>query len=1785
MLSTRPSKQLSKRSISNEDGDTPSSCVSPPPTKQEKTVSSRLSKHSENIKQHQKSPVKDSADPLLSVSKLPTRGQRSSDKLRSRKPQHSPSDNSDKSKQDSSQNTNTDTTVKASEGTVANRRKDSASGDRFIFKSVSTEEESKQSSTSEIKLKEKETNKLDSITSPTSTDISTIQSIQNNDAIFTANAKVEVTQVADPLPGCDVVKAIPAQSPVADDNNAETDIKGRPHEGKEQAKLESSSHTQSDKSAQDQETLLPKNSPREVDISETTQLILNIKPDLIREKETNSAVLAQDTIPGNEDVNDMSAKPVVGDTIHSEIMTHFDEEGVIENNVSVKATKEVTFKGEVTRNSSPAKSGSKDQDAESKHVLSANSIGVSVDGNLANTDQQEQNEKGQTTNIILANDTLPSTLSIDSVKSKEDVGRKLPEALNIQTETVTVCEFPKNVENQTNKEPLLLAEDFERQKKGSKPTEKLNDAAVESSEEHSQSSCREEFKGITTEDEAEEEVTKPEKPSDLSLEEKSLQPDSEKGPQTVVTDALEEKSTKEEQARSVLHETTATVADKKHECEILLKEKSGSKEAQQAEQKMKASTVKNERLLTKDDKVKDESTDVKDKHAADIKEKQTPEIKATSTQMPDAKGNEKQKSLPNKTAQSEVSNQEDKKDFLTRDQLEDVKRTEENANRPTESKYPNANLEQKPETNKAPNKAMETDILLMDTTQKLTDSTESERKTETKNSSAPSLVNETVVVNADSEISIQQNQRSIIIGDQDEGIIKPEKNKSTESKCPNNKLEQEPERGGTKIEEKTMESQKTDTQELNCISTSTEGTRERTDIKNSSLSVVNNPGLEAANLEVSNEKKSVIVSDQIKATEKEDKNKTTESKHPNSNIQLEPDTVKTKALEKTSENLNIKTDTIQELNSVSTSAEGATEKTESKDLSEKSLNGVPTMIANSEVSNQQVQKPIIIGDQDKNITKPDKNKLGEAPEIVSTKVQEKTMKSQKADTTQELNSVSTSAECTRERTETKDSTLKSLVNTTGLVETSNSEVSNQKDRRIIVRDQIKDTEKVEKNVTEFKHPNSNLQQGPQSVRTKALEKTRECQNKKLDSIQELNSISSSAKGTKEKTETKDSSVKSFNLTPTAIANSKVGNQDVQIPVAVRDQDENITKLEKSQSTESNVQCPNKDLKQETDTVRKEKASESQIPELKGLRTNVLSSQEAKKKPERKDSPKEIAIENANSDVSTQKDLKPSTVTNEHKEIKKTEKNTGQATDSKAPNTNQEHEPKTVTKESKLPDKSSVSTTEKVATKSENIHKQQNTVNECVEDENEVKKQEDKKINTSKIYVKQESEPILVKDASSKIFDGEQKDKSNSILNKTAISTNVQRNDEDTNEKIKTGSGLKQELQTLRKETILNVSDTQKPTKPTLIVSPSLPATIKPSTLSEGTKMESPSSWLDVEYKQKQKKEPKKRLNASASEDESLELEDFDDFIRSIKEGGTAFALPPKRHVRKKSPSPSPHFALPAIKEDHFERTFDPEEFQFGLRKNGKSLRDPSPAMVIKQKAANREGRTLGKREQGDGLPTPRDQMKSLDEVEGKDGVKEGTETRKERQDNGEEPGKLTSRLERMSILSSLLSSPRTSRKTKEEITSASNSPLSSNQQQDFPSLGKQGAVDTPLPGVSVDKEGMKSTHQGQLVGGGIGKVSEATLSPSSPPPLPSFSEIKLPDHLEKYLKKNTKESEASQGSTQMTKTKLNPEGSTVMDQPLTAGVLNVDAGLPLTTKYNQQKPQNEFCSTKTKVGI
>uniref|UniRef100_A0A8C7KUB0 Crystallin beta-gamma domain containing 1a n=1 Tax=Oncorhynchus kisutch TaxID=8019 RepID=A0A8C7KUB0_ONCKI len=335
-----------------------------------------------------------------------------------------------------------------------------------------------------------------------------------------------------------------------------------------------------------------------------------------------------------------------------------------------------------------------------------------------------------------------------------------------------------------------------------------------------------------------------------------------------------------------------------------------------------------------------------------------------------------------------------------------------------------------------------------------------------------------------------------------------------------------------------------------------------------------------------------------------------------------------------------------------------------------------------------------------------------------------------------------------------------------------------------------------------------------------------------------------------------------------------------------------------------------------------------------------------------------------------------------------------------------------------------------------------------------------------------------------------------------------------------------------------------------------PSPLKPLPL----KQASPSSWLDVEHRSKreQKRETKRRLDCSASEDESLaESDDVEDFIRNIKELGTPFSLPSKRH-HSHPKTPSPPFALPAIKEDRFENPFDSEGFQFGLKKRTKDK--VTPAMLIK-KQPHREDKTRTRQNRAEGSLLYK-ALQSPSRVEVKVEVKREVE-KEEEQGKGEETRQLSSRLGRMSILSKLLSSPKTSGK-------GNGDPSSSVSIGAPPSLTTQGTVPGRAGGSGMDP--------GLLVGA----ACESIISPSSPPSLPSFTELKLPDHLEKCLREDKGASQSNVTQSALV--------STVMDlgqgaglPPLNMGVKGLTLGHLSTNNHLPQAPLNGLLTANTKI--
>ena len=1908
MLSARPTKHTFKRSISHKESNTHKESVSPPPTKQEKTVSLRFSKQSDNIK-HNRSPVKDSAEPSSSVSKLPLRGQRSSNQMISRNitlPDFS-SNTSTSKQEDTNQTTKTETAVEEPDSSIADQVEDSAGDDRFKFKSQSTEDEEhmirlkdSQSSTGEFKPKGKGTKEVEeSKTSLTNKKISKTQSVQNNDDTVTKKTQARVAPVTGQ--GAEVFtnsEAILSLSPVTDVNKAEADSNGGQCETNQQTRVETPPENVSHIQTQQQEMpfsakICPVDS-KENDILETTRT-----PDSVQEKEPDFAGLDKDTIAAHKDVTDISAKPVLFDGIHGNLLNHTDQEGVMAGRVSLNSEK-----------------------------------------------QQRELLKDQTMNIILENDRLP-TFSRNVVKdleveerSKEELGRKPTEALGIQTETVTVFESTKNAENQLDKEPLLLAGKFERLEKDSKPNERQNDTAVESAD--SQNNCKKELKGRTIEDQAEKDIKEPQKPTHLSSEERCLQPDSEKEPRMVVTDVLQEKKTETDQTRSALQDNTDGVVDAKTKCGILFRENAGSVDKEMDSQ-MKASTVKSEpetkEPLTKDEKVRDNESNQDDKHTDIVKESQTQEPKALGIITQSAEGTKKEsetkasgKNLPNKIsneiAENEVSSLEDQTAMFSKDQDVDSKTTEESASASAEFRCQKANLEKQVETEKDPGKTADGKVIQIDTTQvkDLSEIKFAEGETERKDSSVKNLVNKTIFTNSQSEVSIQEDQKSKTVVDKDEDITKPETNKSIKSKHPDANQEHKPKTVTTeslKTKEDTKLSGKTTKKAVR----KTNKKQEEKAIIKKDVKVENEvtkqeeQQMKASKIDAKQESGPVILKDaSIKTSGEEQKDKTTVV--PDQVLGTDAQKKDTEAKEllnkekEVRENeLNLKnkhtdvskesqTPDLKASSAKSQSAEGTNEERETKAFAKNLPSEMANETAESEVSSQKDQATIICRDQDEDIKKNEENtSTGKAPgNTTDSNVLQ-------MDTSQELSEIK-SAE---EEIARKDSSIKRTENKTTFTKSIN-EVTIQEDQKSnIVRDKDEDIIKPEKNKSiQSQHQNANQEHKPKTetkeslkinedtklsgkTTKKAVRKTNKKQEEKaiikkdvkvenevtkqeeqqmkaskIDAKQESGPVilkdasiktsgeeqkdkttvvpdqvlgtdaqkkdteakellnkekevrenelnlknkhtdvskesqtpdlkassakSQSAEGTNEERETKAFAKNLPSEMANKTAESEVCHHKDWTTVVAREQDEDIKTTEEIASTSAESKCQKANLEKQIETEKApEKTTEGKVLQtdttqgISKTQSTVGTKEDTETKYSSvKGSVNETAITNSSCEVSIQRVQKSIIHGDQSEDITKHD-NKNMSRISKYGNANPEQEPETVTKESlktnedtKLAEK----TTEKAARKTNKKQEQQTII-----------KDDDRQIKASKTDAKQESRPGILKDVSIKTSGGKQKVKTTLGPDKVLNATEADKNDQYTKGKTKMNGGVKQDPQTSREKN-MNLSDLLKPTKPSLIDSSSLLATVKPSTPSQSLqlKKESPSSWLDVEYYQKHKREQNRRLNASASEDEPLESDDYENFIRSIKQGSIPFSEPPKRHSHKKSPAPP--FAMPSIKEDHFERTFDPEQFQFGLSKKSKSLRDLSPGMVIKEKAAKREGwkRAMEKHAQDKGKHTARDQMNSLDEVKGQDGVKKGINVdsgEENKQNNGEEPGKPTSRLGRMSILSSLLSTPQSSRKARKEATSVSNSTCSSNQQQDLPSAGKQGVVDSPLPGIDTDKKGVKSTDQGPPVGAGTGTVIESAPSSSSPPPLPSFSEIKLPHHLEKYLKTNKRESEAFQGSTQRNKTTSSSEGSTMMDHNSIAGATNVDvglkgrAGMPPASNYSEQTTRNGLSTSKPKVGF
>ncbi|XP_022045074.2 beta/gamma crystallin domain-containing protein 1-like [Acanthochromis polyacanthus] len=326
--------------------------------------------------------------------------------------------------------------------------------------------------------------------------------------------------------------------------------------------------------------------------------------------------------------------------------------------------------------------------------------------------------------------------------------------------------------------------------------------------------------------------------------------------------------------------------------------------------------------------------------------------------------------------------------------------------------------------------------------------------------------------------------------------------------------------------------------------------------------------------------------------------------------------------------------------------------------------------------------------------------------------------------------------------------------------------------------------------------------------------------------------------------------------------------------------------------------------------------------------------------------------------------------------------------------------------------------------------------------------------------------------------------------------------------------------------------------------------------------DAPSSWLDVDFPKKKLKVQEARLKASGSESNLLDTPgdlDDDDFIERIKNLCVPFSLPPRKHNHFRPPQPP--FAMPAIREDRFEKTFDPEEFTFGLRKKNQYTLDTTPSLLA----------NLQQKDTKAGLKPARaslaDRSMLLNSLDTHSRLREKTPVKEEEEEDAteekEDKIKVKSRLERSGILSSLtsLSGKRGKRNGAETLAegTSSGSVSPSEAAQLSPSSSSQSPSPSPTATAPIkDILPKQRTEEAP--------TAEVVVCDSGPP-LPSFNDIKLPDYLEKYLPRDqAKAVQSVQGQEQ-----VKPESTGNMSAPVAGGEIEL-AVKPAPTLPNAEAP-------------
>ncbi|XP_051781301.1 uncharacterized protein crybg1a isoform X2 [Erpetoichthys calabaricus] len=260
----------------------------------------------------------------------------------------------------------------------------------------------------------------------------------------------------------------------------------------------------------------------------------------------------------------------------------------------------------------------------------------------------------------------------------------------------------------------------------------------------------------------------------------------------------------------------------------------------------------------------------------------------------------------------------------------------------------------------------------------------------------------------------------------------------------------------------------------------------------------------------------------------------------------------------------------------------------------------------------------------------------------------------------------------------------------------------------------------------------------------------------------------------------------------------------------------------------------------------------------------------------------------------------------------------------------------------------------------------------------------------------------------------------------------------------------------------------------------------------------PSGWLDLEHKFVEKKHTKaNKLGSFETEDSDNILDksdDFEEFLKNIKNCGSPFSIPQKQRCLR--PTAPPPFALPSIKEDRFEKVFDPNSFTFGLGKT--EPKEPPPTTLFKMQSAEMKSKLLPKRVTAEQSVL----FKSL-QPSGKNS--DAQDISSTTSDGISAAGNKISRLEKSSVLSSL---------TNHKAVPQKNSFTKNTSIQSSISSTSEGQAACILNGANKVSESMQEAIQNSVFSDVLG-TGDLELSRQA------FSEVKLPEYMQKYVDPNT----------------------------------------------------------------